>query len=86
MEQFLGIDLGTQGVKVAGWDEEGNFLGSTSREYPIITPQTGFAEQNPETWWEKTKRSNKRISKLYSSSKCQSHWFFWSDAWNSNHR
>ena len=61
MEQFLGIDLGTQGVKVAGWDEEGNFLGSTSREYPIITPQTGFAEQNPETWWEKTKEAIREL-------------------------
>ena len=62
MEQFLGIDLGTQGVKVAGWDEEGNFLGSTSREYPIITPQTGFAEQNPETWWEKTKEAIRELA------------------------
>ena len=61
MEQFLGIDLGTQGVKVVGWDEEGNFLGSTSREYPILTPQIGFAEQDPETWWEKTKEAIREL-------------------------
>lgn len=64
MEQFLGIDLGTQGVKVVGWDEEGNFLGSTSREYPILTPQIGFAEQNPEIWWEKTKEAIKELVNL----------------------
>ena len=64
MEQFLGIDLGTQGVKVIGWDEEGNFLGSTSREYPILTPQIGFAEQNPEIWWEKTKEAIKELVNL----------------------
>ncbi len=64
MEQFLGIDLGTQGVKVIGWDEEGNFLGSTSREYPILTPQIGFAEQNPEIWWEKTKEAIKELVEL----------------------
>ncbi len=61
MEQFLGIDLGTQGVKVVGWDEEGNFLGSASREYSILTPQIGFAEQDPETWWEKTKEAIKEL-------------------------
>ncbi|MCX6090989.1 MAG: xylulokinase [Candidatus Atribacteria bacterium] len=54
MALFLGIDLGTQSVKVAVFDEEGRFLSCTSREYPILTPQTGYAEQEPDIWWEKT--------------------------------
>ncbi|MCX7667930.1 MAG: FGGY family carbohydrate kinase, partial [Atribacterota bacterium] len=59
---FLGIDLGTQSVKVICLDEKGQLRGVASRDYPILTPQPGFAEQNPETWWEKTKEAVKEIA------------------------
>lgn len=61
MEYFLGIDLGTQSVKVVCYDGEGNFKAVASREYPILTPSPGCAEQNPETWWEKTKEAIREI-------------------------
>jgi xylulokinase len=46
----LGIDLGTSSVKVVLTDFEGRLVASTSREYPIDTPQAGYAEQNPQDW------------------------------------
>ncbi|MEN3186806.1 MAG: xylulokinase [Atribacterota bacterium] len=61
MSFFLGIDLGTQSVKVICLDEDGQFRGIASRDYSILTPQPGFAEQNPETWWEKTKEAIREV-------------------------
>lgn len=48
---FLGIDLGTSSVKLIIMDQNGNILESVSRNYDIIYPKTGWAEQNPEDWW-----------------------------------
>lgn len=62
MDFFLGIDLGTQSVKVVCLDENGKLCGIASRDYPILTPQPGFAEQNPETWWEKTKEAIRELA------------------------
>lgn len=61
MEYFLGIDLGTQSVKVICYDENGSLVALTSREYPILTPSPGQAEQNPETWWEKTREALQEV-------------------------
>lgn len=52
MTIFLGIDLGTTGLKVTLLTENGRLIGSEYREYPILTPQPGFAEQDPEAWWQ----------------------------------
>lgn len=51
MSHFLGIDLGTTGLKVALLAEDGRLIGSEYREYPILSPQPGYAEQDPEVWW-----------------------------------
>lgn len=55
---FLGIDLGTSSVKVSVVD---SFTRATIAslqypeiEMPIISPQPGWAEQNPNIWWENT--------------------------------
>ncbi|MBS1253141.1 MAG: Xylulose kinase [Anaerolineales bacterium] len=52
MSTFLSIDLGTTGLKVALLTEAGQLVGSEYREYPIQSPQPGYAEQDPEAWWE----------------------------------
>lgn len=49
---LLGIDLGTSSVKVLLVDLEGKVAGSGSAEYPIHSPAPGFAEQEPEEWWQ----------------------------------
>jgi len=51
---LLGIDLGTSSVKASLFDLEGDLLGSGMREYPILTPEPGYAEHDPEAWWRAT--------------------------------
>lgn len=52
MNYLLGIDLGTTGLKVSLFAEDGALTGSQSCEYPLLTPQTGYVEQDPATWWQ----------------------------------
>jgi xylulokinase len=54
MRYFLGIDLGTSAVKCILVDENGAVKGSHSVEYPLLQPHPGWAEQQPEDWWNGT--------------------------------
>lgn len=54
MSALLGIDLGTSSVKVVVFSTAGKILGLGSAEYPILTPQPGWAEQDPGHWWSAT--------------------------------
>lgn len=48
---LLGIDVGTQGTRVALVDPRGKVLASHESLYSMVTPQPGWAEENPEDWW-----------------------------------
>jgi len=45
---LLGIDLGTSSVKVVVATFDGSVTGIGIQEYPILTPEPGYAEQDPE--------------------------------------
>jgi xylulokinase len=47
---LIGIDIGTSGAKAVVMDSGGRLLGFAGREYPILTPRAGWAEQDPEAW------------------------------------
>ena len=47
---FLGIDVGTQGLKGVVIDETGSVLATETAEYPTATPKPGWSEQSPEDW------------------------------------
>ena len=49
---LLGIDIGTSGLKCVLVDRTGQVLGYAFRDYAPVTPQPGWAEQDPETWVE----------------------------------
>ena len=53
---LLGIDIGTSSVKVSVVDAHTQQCVASAfypeTEAPIISLQTGWAEQNPDTWWE----------------------------------
>ena len=57
MGYLLGIDIGTSGTKTLLIDEDGNTRASKLIEYPLLTPQPGWAEQRPEDWWRATCQS-----------------------------
>ena len=51
---FLGIDLGTGSVKALLLDNKGSVLHKTSQSYDVHSPHLGWAESNPEDWWQAT--------------------------------
>ncbi len=51
MRYVLGIDLGTSGTKTVLFDEFGKAVSSSTVEYEMIQPQNGWAEQDPQEWW-----------------------------------
>ena len=52
MTYVLGIDIGTSGTKTILFDEKGVDISSDFKDYPLYQPEMGWAEQNPEDWWE----------------------------------
>ncbi len=48
---LVGLDVGTTGVKAVAVAHDGRVLASASEEYELSTPQSGWAEQEPEDWW-----------------------------------
>jgi xylulokinase len=55
MDCYLGIDVGTSGVKVIILDKTGKLLAKASREYSMEIPADGWAQQDPDLWWNNTK-------------------------------
>ncbi len=47
---FLGIDLGTSGLKLTLVAEDGLVLAESEASYGVETPQPGFAETHPDDW------------------------------------
>ena len=47
---FLGIDLGTQGVRCGVADQNGRFLTFQDAQYETSHPKPGYAEQDPKEW------------------------------------
>lgn len=49
---LLGVDIGTTGCKAAAVGLDGSLLATAYREYPLVTPQPGWAELDPDRVWE----------------------------------
>ncbi|HSU80509.1 MAG TPA: xylulokinase [Candidatus Angelobacter sp.] len=54
MKSVIGIDLGTSAVKILLVNQYGEVLQEISKSYPLIIEKSGYSEQNPEEWVEKT--------------------------------
>ena len=48
----IGIDLGSSRIKILALDEAGECLGVTMASYPTESRRPGYAEQNPDRWWD----------------------------------
>ena len=63
---LLGYDIGTSSVKASLVDAEtGKTIASAQypdAEAPIITKQAGWAEQEPQMWWEELKQATARVA------------------------
>ena len=60
---YIGIDLGTSNVKLLLADKSGNILRQVSRDYSISFPRSGWAEQNPDDWWNAVKDGINELTK-----------------------
>jgi xylulokinase len=49
---LLGIDLGTSSTKTTIIDSDGRLISIAAQEYAFDTPKPGWAEQNPEIWFQ----------------------------------
>ena len=58
---MLGIDVGTTGSKAILVSEDGSVQASATTEYPLLTPQPLWAEQDPADWWAATVASIQRV-------------------------
>jgi len=47
---LVGIDVGTSGLKAIALSETGEILARAEHDYPLSTPRSGWAEQDPEDW------------------------------------
>lgn len=63
MNHYIGLDLGTSSIKAVVFDKYGNVIESFLEEYDIISKKSGYAEEKPETWFEKTISVLKQINK-----------------------
>ncbi|VEI63372.1 xylulokinase [Serratia rubidaea] len=54
---YIGIDLGTSGVKAILLDERGQLLASHTEALTLSRPQPLWSEQDPHDWWQATDRA-----------------------------
>ena len=52
---LLGLDLGTGSLKALLLNENAQVIAETSRAYTVHAPQPGWAESNPNDWWQATR-------------------------------
>ena len=48
---LMGIDVGTTGCKVVAFDHDGQVLSQAGSEYPLLSPQPGWFELDPDLVW-----------------------------------
>ncbi len=51
---YIGIDLGTSGVKLIMVSKEGEVIASQTRSYELIIPKPLWTEQDPNDWYKQT--------------------------------
>jgi xylulokinase len=61
MTYLVGTDIGTMGTKSVLVDAEGDVLASAFREYGVINPKQGWAEQWPQVWAQAVSETMKEV-------------------------
>ena len=61
MKYVIGVDLGTSAVKVLLMNVSGEVCKEVSKSYPLIQEKSGYSEQDPNEWVEKTTEALKEL-------------------------
>lgn len=64
-EYLLGIDIGTSACKIALFRKDGTVMFDTSEKYEVYYPHPGWAEQNPDEWWDAVRRAVRKLLHQY---------------------
>jgi xylulokinase len=66
MASYLGIDIGTSGVKALLIDEQGRAVGeATAASKEPVRPHPGWSEQDPADWWRATLEAIDALSRSH---------------------
>lgn len=65
---YIGIDLGTSGVKAILLNEQGDVVASQTQKLTVSRPHPLWSEQDPEQWWLATDRAVKALAQQHSLS------------------
>ncbi|MCK2059815.1 xylulokinase [Citrobacter freundii] len=63
---YIGIDLGTSGVKAILLNEQGDVVASHTEKLTVSRPHPLWSEQDPEQWWSATDRALKALGQQHS--------------------
>ncbi|QMD45912.1 xylulokinase [Citrobacter freundii] len=63
---YIGIDLGTSGVKAILLNEQGDVVASQTEKLTVSRPHPLWSEQDPEQWWLATDRAVKTLGQQHS--------------------
>ncbi|WP_270959103.1 xylulokinase, partial [Klebsiella pneumoniae] len=63
---YIGIDLGTSGVKAILLNEQGEVVASHTEKLTVSRPHTLWSEQDPEQWWLATDTAMKTLGAQHS--------------------
>jgi xylulokinase len=60
-KHVLSIDVGTEGCKTILFNAKGRSLSRSYQKYPIIIPESSWAEQDPLLWWDAVRKGVKDV-------------------------
>lgn len=61
MRYVIGCDVGTQGLKVLLWQEDGSIVRVETEGFPVLYPRPAWAEQEVGHWWQAMVRAIPRL-------------------------
>jgi xylulokinase len=64
MSFYLAIDIGTTSAKAALYNQQGVLAHTLSTKYEISYPEIGWAEQDPDDWWEATQILSRQLAQI----------------------
>ena len=61
MRYAIGVDVGTSGTKTVLFGVDGVQVAEAVKEYPMYQPANGWAEQDPQDWWDASVSTIKEV-------------------------
>ena len=65
MDSFLGLDIGTSGVRATLISDNGQILASSSTTLPVSFSKQKMLSQQPEDWWQAVLDCLEQLSSKY---------------------